>query len=359
MNQSTIYRRHEARLTRSYALRDDPRPAFLRVLSGLPGFRMIVPPYQPGISKEERRGLSRGTEVVIGDYSEDSISDKNGEARDRMNSNHWSIDSRSSGQTVWHAIVATGACAGGAEYAYNLYRGGASRAPSPFVPKTMYYPFLRRDTDALGVYLLRSSQQKAPTAVNPAPTPPIRCIALTAALTTSAMFGTKVATQRYFSVNDNNGRMKNSMSANVLSSVVAGGVVGMGQLVALHQRPPTSLYQRNHQQFLVEFSAQRSMLGRHVLAACLYFSIYDGISTLLHQGNEVSMCETMNGSTNDSHKTTIGILAGGAMAGCAHAAALNYHYGIWRVIPAVARAAPFHALVFSGFESMRNGLQTP
>ena len=51
MNQSTIYRRHEARLARTYALKDDPRPAAIRVLSGLPGFRMIIPPYQPTTSK--------------------------------------------------------------------------------------------------------------------------------------------------------------------------------------------------------------------------------------------------------------------------------------------------------------------
>jgi hypothetical protein len=46
-NQSTIYRGHEARLARSAALQDDTRPAMLRVLSLLPVFCLIVPPFEP------------------------------------------------------------------------------------------------------------------------------------------------------------------------------------------------------------------------------------------------------------------------------------------------------------------------
>lgn len=45
--QSTIYRRHEARLARSIVRRDDPRPAPVRVLSGLPFFRNFVASYKP------------------------------------------------------------------------------------------------------------------------------------------------------------------------------------------------------------------------------------------------------------------------------------------------------------------------
>lgn len=47
MARSTIYDRHEMRRFKTLQLQDDPRPAVIRVLSGLPGFRRIILPYQP------------------------------------------------------------------------------------------------------------------------------------------------------------------------------------------------------------------------------------------------------------------------------------------------------------------------
>ena len=47
MNQSTIYRRHQSRVLKNQLKADDPRPKAVRVLAGLPGFRVLMGEYQP------------------------------------------------------------------------------------------------------------------------------------------------------------------------------------------------------------------------------------------------------------------------------------------------------------------------
>lgn len=323
---------------------------------------MVVPPYEPvTTAMEATQDLTTGPKMTIADYSEDTLFNKNDAAAGSAQSVFESVDSPSSLQPVLQAIVSTGASAGCAEYAYGFYRGRASPSSSPFAFKTVYSPFLRRDSDSLVVRLFRATQQQVPTA-NVASAPAIRSVALAAALSTSTLFGTKVAAQHYFSVEDSNGRINTATSASFLSSVVAGGVVGFGHLASLQhpERTLKSLSQHHPQQALAAFSAQQTMLGRHVLAASLYFSTYDVISSFLTQSHKTTPSSKTGESIRDgSRKSTIGILAGGAIAGCAHAAALNYHCGIWRLIPAATRAAPFHALVFYAFESMKDGIEKP
>jgi len=66
-------------------------------------------------------------------------------------------------------------------------------------------------------------------------------------------------------------------------------------------------------------------------------------------------------------KTTLKVVAGGALAGVAHAAVMNCHryghYGsmIWWsriMLPATSRAIPIHAFVFYGYEKIKEGVET-
>lgn len=50
--QSTIYRRHEERMRKSYQKRSDPRSAPIRVLSGLPGIKYLFDSYQEKDEKD-------------------------------------------------------------------------------------------------------------------------------------------------------------------------------------------------------------------------------------------------------------------------------------------------------------------
>ena len=72
MNQSTIYGRHEARLIRTSALKDDPRPGPVRVLSQLPGFSLLIPPYEPSAS-EPRVLMEPNLMGEMANFSEDTI----------------------------------------------------------------------------------------------------------------------------------------------------------------------------------------------------------------------------------------------------------------------------------------------
>lgn len=76
--QSTIYRRHEKRMIKSYKNRDDPRSAPVRVLSGLIGFNLFITPYKGrGSSLQSETELSKSSNMkenvpLIDDSFEDS-----------------------------------------------------------------------------------------------------------------------------------------------------------------------------------------------------------------------------------------------------------------------------------------------
>jgi hypothetical protein len=498
MNQSTIYRRHEARLSKTYVLRDDPRPAFLRVLSGLPLFRIIVPPYnnQSSLSSssssssslptvenkqqeqqqaQQNNGCPKITGTLsIGDYSEETLFTPSDIATTTA-INY--ISSNNDGTTltserVMQAMLATGVCSGFAEYMFGIKSttslSSSLNSSSPFrkqqhitgqppppLTKTLttnvHFPLFFRPeatassssssnvVTAFGVYANKhsgsgSSSSSAhekilinntsnaninnnsnTTSVSSTRTttttaiPFTRPIAgvITTALSTSVLFGTKIFLDATIMENNNQrndqyGSMDyysrrpttvtaTTTGANVssfLSSAIAGGVVGISRLAFLEvQRRRQQKQQVNHlqsqqqQQYQQQLNSNYSVrfMGRNVLAAILYFSIYEGASSF--SSSSLSRTSPMDDSYDDinnkninTKKGTMSILTGGALAGIAQVFTMNYHHHrynhhyyhstytpptIWwtRIMtPATVRAVPIHAMIFYGYEQMNEGV---
>ena len=67
--QSTIYRRHETRLARSFAVKGDERIPIIRVLSLLPLFSLFVPKYEPVVTAIEVLGKAPFTAESSDEYA--------------------------------------------------------------------------------------------------------------------------------------------------------------------------------------------------------------------------------------------------------------------------------------------------
>jgi hypothetical protein len=349
MNQSTIYRRHEARLARSYALRDDPRPAFLRVLSGLPVTRIIIPPYQP-------KGSTTSTDVTIrnanhinngqhrlGDYSEETVFSAVDDHQNVANNDQCKYMMSSQNTALQQALQAMLAAGGGAAMGEFLFGGHYQKRTPLFHRRPPIHPdiFLRGHAAAatadssIGFQLLRSHHQARSTAMTAtaAASKPSALILL-AASTTSLLFGTKVLTTQYLSLNGDA-----NTATSILSSALAGGVAGMATLATAVQRTravPPPWTSTTH-------ISPSSLLGRHVVAATLYFATFD------------AFCYSID-SNNTESSSTPRIIAAGAAAGAVQASILHSSQGSLHMAKTAVRAVPIHALVFSAYECIRQGM---
>jgi len=454
--KSTIYRRHEARLARSYELRDDPRPAYLRVLSRLPGFRMIVPPYQSESQKnrdkldeqQQQQQEIPSTKAAAGAYSEETLFARHSSAADNAvgpaftginndaTNDHYITTLQQ--ERIMQAMLATGFCSGTAEYVFAYCNNNRTRrlesatssSSSPFVSSNVtgstttkptttsqHSPlfFHNKSSTASNTFrseMFKGNTREMPNVVNnnnnnnamlktankARPSTGAFSTALSTAFPTSLLFGTKLyldsALENQQNETESNHRNNNNsrpVTNTILSSAIAGGVVGASRLAFLQVKhrqlqSQSSSLSRNHQQSLTS-GYSFSLMGRNVMAAILYFSIYDGVasisstskasstdhdtSALLSNTSTVRSNSDRSGSDSDRNgserKGTLTIVVGGALAGVAHTAAMNCHlygqYGsmIWWsriMLPATSRAAPIHAFVFYGYEKMKESMTT-
>jgi hypothetical protein len=437
MTKSTIYRRHEARLARSYELRDDPRPAFLRVLSGLPGFRMIIPPYRSESKKnldkpDEEKQEIPATKVAPGAYSEETLFARYSNAADNavgptfagINDDANDYTTTLEEERIMQAMLATGFCSGTAEYVFAYCNNNRTRrlesatssSSSPFrnsnttgstttkpTTTSQHSPlfFHHKSSAASNIFrseIFKGNTREMPNVINnnallktankARPSTGAFSTALSAAFPTSLLFGMKIfldsALENQQNETELNHHNNNSrrVANTILSSAIAGGVVGSSRLALLQVKHRQLQSQSSslsiiHQQSLTS-GYPFSLMGRNIMAAILYFSIYDGVSSISSTSKVspidhdtsalLSTTSTVRSDSSGSErKGTLTIVAGGALAGVAHTAAMNCHryghYGsmIWWsriMLPATTRAAPIHAFVFYGYEKMKESMKT-
>jgi hypothetical protein len=347
--QSTIYRRHEARLARTYATREDPRPAVVRVLSGLPGFRLIVPPYDPSSSdavpssssskqqQSQVQGQVQQAQPRIGDYSEETVFATANTANagtaattttNTITTTTTSLDNAM--QPALQAMLAVGVTAGTAEMFFGKPgpTGALHNNNNPF-GKTAHTVYNSPTTlvshhqgESLAVHLFRSRTTQV---VQPRQhVVSSRAMAL-AVSSTSVLFGAKVCLDA-----------QQQDTNTWLSSAAAGGITGGMRVVFFHPpappTTPTAILLTN-----TIAIPKHVHLGKHVVAAMLYFSTYD----------------CLKGGVVGDNPNRLQIAAAGACAGSLHAGILTAQQGMMRLFPTMLRAAPAHALIFSGYEFMR------
>lgn len=346
MNQSTIYRQHERRRARTYALKDDQRPAIIRVASGLPLLNLVFPPYQP-----EKQSIS---ESAVADFS-------NSETVCTIHPvSSLNSSSQSSASAVPKIVLASAVGGGLAKWVVGRRYGtpqcsvaGAVQSPFQGVP-TLHGPGIlafTRHSEPTKVLLAKTQVQGgiAPIAIG----------ASVAAL----LFGTKALAMNAFGE-------KNASEpiGSFLSSAASGAVVGMvyapvqaveslkhrltlgdgagaSQLYTWKQGVSSLIRTRGSMSLVIR--TVPVVVSQHVLGATLFFSTYDMMKSSL------SSSSSTNGNTgNPSQLFAIGI--SGAMAGAV------YH-GVTSggILPVMLRAMPQYAILFLGYETILNVATTP
>ena len=338
MTQSTIYRRHAARLARTSALKEDPRPPSLRVLSGLPGFRMFIPPFQPTTPLSSS---SMQQEVAV--FSQDTVFS----SFDKASPKEEATPSVVAPQVAFAAAIGGGV----AELVFGRrsgivwprrWTGISNGGTSPFgaaVEGSNAVLNFSHSNHANNAFQVSSSRGVA-----------MSCVAAAAA-SNALLFGTKAL------VSDKLG----DSASSAVSSACAGAVVATFYTPMQAVRSHMALQQRfsvfhNQSQLQAAISLMRSqgvagllrgapaIYGREMVGVTLFFGSYETTKQWLAREQKPS-------------NTTIalsGLVAGSLYRGFAYAvdaATMEPRMLGGAFLPTILRAAPASALLFLGYES--------
>ena len=345
MTESTIYQRHEERAARSYAMRDDPRPALIRVLSGLPGFRVIIPPYQPSESCEMLTMTAEPATTSaskIGGYSEDTLFATKGECHETSASLRAFALSPSPLIVAGQSSIAAGLAGGGAHF---LFGGRNNPLPAASSPFTFKKSKPLADIALFGENLaFQLSRQKPIQRASSSSFSNRAWMHLTSS--TCLLFGIKSLAHE---------QLQDSDQAGLGSSAAAGIVVGIWQVLLRQQHEPERFwFRRGGSPLATPLPLASSHLVRQaILSAILYFGTYDVMLSMLRpEASETSHSKIDNCSLSI-------IALSGASAGVVSSSVPQLWMGVptVRVVPVLLRAAPQHGLLWVGYESIRRAME--
>jgi hypothetical protein len=359
LHKSTIYRRHEARLAKSYALKDDPRPALIRVLSGLPVFSKVILPYNNASmdSSNSNTSTSALDAPIIGTYSEETLfATRNMEAVTSSSCGISSTNSATSTVKVLQAVFAAGVASGVAETLFGAHH--AAKTASPFSNTTTTHPNHSRvfatvhpTTDgSLSLLMSTRSKRIIPAQPSMSTAAAARSLLLMSVASTSLLFGSQTFLQTQ--LNDKN---ESSIISTILSSGVAGALLG-GVQGAMWQAPKPQLTTHSLFQSSVRMPASIVQTMTHTsISAIVLFTTFEQV-----QQRILVLQKQQDKNKSSSSSSWMATAGSGAIAGVASTlvtSQLSNTTTMVRLVPTLLRSAPKYALLFSGYQQLLQAVQ--